>query len=195
MLVGQPLQPSGGLGGAAERQQHLEALLGRDEAELVPANGRRTGPLLVGDVCQARPTPLTEGRVEEIQRGDRIGRDERGRRRDTVLEATDVERVGRDVEHVTGAVAADEVGRAEGTTQERDVALQRVGGGRRGLATPDVVDQPVDRDDLAGDEREAGEHGTLARPTERAGVTVANGGHWTQQPDVDVRPLRHWRRI
>ncbi len=110
---------------------------------------------------------------------------------DAVLEALDVEGTVRDVEHVARAVAADEVGRAERAPEQGDVALQGVGGRRGRLAAPHVVDQPVDGDDLPGHEGEAGEDRPLPRPAERARFTITKGGHWTQQPDVDVRPLRH----
>jgi hypothetical protein len=68
---------------------------------------------------------------------------------------------------VAGTLATQQRGVAEGAAQQRDVALQGVDGRRRRVTAPDVFDQSVDGDDLAGHERQAGEHRSLPRAPER----------------------------
>ena len=73
VLVGHPLEPGGRLGGPAQRQQGVEAGLGRARSR---SSSHRTlagaRPLLVGDVGEARPAPLAEGGVEQLEGGGRV---------------------------------------------------------------------------------------------------------------------------
>ncbi len=191
MLVERPLQLGGRLAMPAHRQQRVEAGLQRRQAQFLPAHGGRARPLLVGNVSHDRPAPFGEGRVERGQ--GLVGGAERASRGHAVLEPRGVEHVARHGQDITGAFAAQGLGVTERPSQQGDVALQRVDGGRRRIAGPDVVDESVDGDDVAEDQRQAGEHGPLSWPSERDRVAVALGRDRPQQPDVQ-RSLGRPRR-
>ena len=70
-----------------------------------------------------------------------------------------------EVQQVTGRPGHDG-GLAEHGTQVRDVALQRVQRGGRGLA-PDRVDQAAGSDDLAGVQGQGGQDGLPPQPADR----------------------------
>ena len=73
VLVGHALEPGRGLGRPIEGEQGVEPRLDRREAQLVPADDGRSGPLLVAHVHEARTTPLTERRVEQLEGCSRLG--------------------------------------------------------------------------------------------------------------------------
>ena len=87
VLVGRALELADRLAVPAEGEEGVEAGLQRLQAQLVPAHGRRPGPLLVGDVGEHRTVPLGQARPRAwtsaalgivVQRG--AGRRRRGPR-------------------------------------------------------------------------------------------------------------------
>ena len=187
VLVGRALELAHRLGVAAEREQRVEAGLQRLQPQLVPADGRRSGPLLVGHVGEHGTVPLRQARLEVDQRSLRIGGQRGTGGGDAVLEAGGVEPVPLDGQDVPRALASQQQRITEGPAQQGDVALQRVDGGRRRIAGPDVVDQPIDGDDLSAHQGEPGQHGPLAGPAEGQWLAVALGGDGAEQADVERR--------
>ena len=196
VLVGRALELAHRLGVAAEREQRVEAGLQRLQPQLVPADGRRSGPLLVGHVGEHGTVPLRQARLEVDQRSLRIGGQRGAGGGDAVLEAGGVEPVPLDGQDVPRSLASQQQRITEGPAQQGDVALQRVDGGRRRIAGPDVVDQPIDGDDLSAHQGEPGQHGPLAGPAEGQWLAVALGGDGAEQADVERRralPVRSHR--
>jgi hypothetical protein len=64
------------------------------------------------------------------------------------LEVLEVERSRRELDRIAGGPGDDRLPLAEGAAQLGDVDLERLGGGRRRALAPQLVDQPVGRDDL-----------------------------------------------
>ena len=191
VLVDRALELADRLAVAAEGEQGVEAGLQRLQAQLVPAHGGRAAPSPRRRRRRARDRATRRARP----RGGRAPRPGRRPARRGPSATRSSKRAASselaiDGEHVAGSLAAQQLRVAERPAQQRDVALQRVDGRRRRVARPDVVDEPVDGDDLAGDERQAGEHGPLAWTAERHRLAVALGRDRPEQPDVERRRRR-----
>ena len=92
-----------------------------------------------------------------------------------------------DSEAIADALRLDPLG-AERPAKAVDVDLERLlrRGGR--FLTPDGVDQPVARDDLAGMQQEGREERTLLRRAESERAPVFNGRKRPEQPELRHRP-------
>ena len=109
---------------ATEGEQGVEAGLQGLQPQLVPADGGRAGPLLVGDVGEHRAVPLGQPGLEVGQRGVGIAGQRGAGLGDAVLEAGGVEPLAVDGEHVAGALASQQLGgrRAPGAAARRSSA-------------------------------------------------------------------------
>ncbi len=83
----------------------------------------------------------------------------------------DVDRIPRDVEDVSRR-ARDEHVRAEHLPQLGDKVLQRTHGSLGRLVAPELIDEPIRRDDLAGAQRKEREQGTLLLTAHFEAATV-----------------------
>ena len=102
------------------------------------------------------------------------------RRRIPVLEARGVERVRRNPQHVPGRSGDEDVVvlrgnvavAAEQVAQLRDVNVERLGGSRRRMLAPYVVDETVFGDHLVGRQRQSDQQRPSACARDRDGITV-----------------------
>ena len=139
---------------AAERQVCVDALLDGDQAQLVEPRDLLLGERLVGEVRQRRAAPQRQPLAQPLRRAIRLARGERalaGVHRP--LEALHVDIVGAELQQVAVGPRDEHVAVAIGAVlqllaQLRHVDLQALGRRRRRALAPQLVDQPVGRDDL-----------------------------------------------
>ena len=129
-------------------------------------------PRFVGDVRERLAPPQGERIGEEdagvVEPAELLGLDGRC---DIALEPHGIDLFGRDVEDVPGRAGDEDARRRsgsavrfEGPSQVRDVRLQRRRGRGRWLTVPELVDEPVDRDDPPRlEEEERQERAVLGR--------------------------------
>ena len=169
---------------APERQVGLDAIRDRLQAQLLEPLGRRLCERDEREVGQGRPAPQRQGGAERLRRpGGRA----RGKRRvalvDVALEAVEVARVGLDLQHVAGR-AGDEHAGHEHLAQGGHVDLDELGrGGRRPLA-PQLVHDPVARDDLVRAQQQQRQQRALLGRAEQDGHTVDRRLERPQQPKL-----------
>ena len=149
----------------AEREVGVDAPLEGSEPQLLDPPDRRLRERLVGEVGERRPSPERERFAQPL-------RDDRGRRSvgllDELREMVEVELASLDAEQVARRLGFEPLPRrAERLPQLRDAHLQRgrAGGGR--LVGPELVEQPVTRDDLVRVQKQQREQRPLTRPAER----------------------------
>ncbi len=172
-LAGQP-------GGAAALEVGVDPGLQGGDALLVEPGDGGAGERRVGDVGQRRAAPQREGVAQE--RGGALGRRRPGLAHE-VLEPGQVELRALDAQQVA-RLARDEPPVAHRTPQPRHVDLDALRDRRRRRLAPDLVDQPVGRDDLVGVQQQDREQGTLARAAERQRAAVRVGLHRSEQPEL-----------
>ena len=148
----------------------LDALLQGAEALLFQPRDRRLRERVVGEVCKRRPAPQRERLVQPVRGSLRI----RSRRLVAQpLEAVEVEPAGLDPQRVPGRPRQDHVG-AERPAQLRDVDVEALRGVRRRMRAPDVLDQPVGRDDLVRVHEQHREHGARLAFRQRQRAVLAD---------------------
>jgi hypothetical protein len=81
--------------------------------------------------------------------------------------------------------------RRELPPQLRDVHLDGVPGRSRRMLTPEIVDQPVDRDDLAEMEREVGDEHLRFGAAEAQGLAVPSNLERAEQQDLERARIGH----
>ena len=147
---------------AAELQLGGEAFLERDEPQLLEPGDLALRKRLEREVGERRATPEAE---RFAQRGGAFRRLELPRCGERSLEPDGVDALLVGPQHVARWPHLDQLP-AEHPPQARDAVLDvGVDGFRRALS-PDLVDQPVGRDDLSRIQQEHREHGALLRPAE-----------------------------
>ena len=112
------------------------------EAELLEARDLVLGEPLVGELGQRRATPERERSVQALEVAAL----------DRTLEALAVELALLDAQQVAGRSGDEAV--AELLPEQGDVVADDLGRGRRRRLVPELVDEPVDRDDLVGVEQQ-----------------------------------------
>ena len=158
---------------AAEVDLHLQQVHLGGEAQPVEPRPRRGQALLVGQIGQRRPPPKGQrlGQVGYRPAGV-TGFGRLAGASGQALEGGQVEHVGAEVDHVAGPAGLDHVGsergghRLEGAAEVGHVDLHEVARPVAGALAPHVVDDAVQRDDMAVVEEEHGQHGPLLRPAE-----------------------------
>ena len=145
-----------------EREVGVDPLLEHAQPLLLEPAGRRRGEGLAVEVGQRRATPERE-RLARPRIGAQPG------------ELVEVCAPCRNVEHVPrGARAERGAVLPERLAQAGDVHLQRGAGGLGRVVAPELVDQPLGRDDAVRLEQQQREHGALLARAEiqRDAVTV-----------------------
>jgi hypothetical protein len=153
VLAGQRLELDDHLRVPPQGEVGLDAVLERGEAHFLEPPDLVLREGLVGEVGQRRSAPERECLLEPRRRSGRLlvaGLLDEG------LEARRVERV--DPQGVAGRLS-NQCAVAEHPSQPRDVALNVLRRGRRRPLSPELVDEPVDRDDLAGAQEQDREQG------------------------------------
>ena len=137
-------------------------LLGVEPQPLEPGD-LGAGKGLEGEVVERRPAPECE-RVGE-QRAARAGRSG-ARLLEEPLEAQRVDSLGLEREPVPGRLGQEHV-RPDDLAQRVDGVLQRAERGAGRVGAPEILDQAVGRDDLAGMKREHREKRALLTARQR----------------------------
>ena len=150
-----------------ERQVRLDPLLDDEQPEFLEARDLDLGERLVGEVGERRPAPEVERGAQQLGGPRLLTRLERHA---TLVhdprEPVDVDAPRIQLARVARGTCGD--GRApERLPQSRHVHLDRVRGGVGRVAGPEVVHEPIDRDDAPRLERQHGEEGTRRGSTER----------------------------
>ena len=191
----------------AELDLRVEAHLHGDEAQLVEVHGRRPAPLGVGHVGVGRTAPEGERPLGGVPGEGRVGGQRVAGPAGEQLERGGVHRAGGHVEHVAGAVPPEQIGVAECSAQQGEVAVEGADRGAGGVVAPDVLDEPFGGDELAVGVHEPGQHGPLARAPDRRDVAVTlhprRTEHAHDEPDAfagrarpsDVEQVRHPRLL
>ena len=159
------LEARHGFAVAAVVEQALEAIFDSGEPQLLQPHALGLGVGLVGHVEQRRSVPQAERLVEQ---GQGLGRWRLLGLPHELLEAVDVERARLQRQAVAARVAHEDrlLLVAEGAAEQRDIGLQGVGGARRRLATPEVVDQARGGDRAASCQQEAQQQRPLPSPAD-----------------------------
>ena len=123
----------------------VDALLERDEAQLLESGDLRLQPSLVDQVGQRWAAPQRERLVQLARRRDRVGP---ARLAAQPLEVREVELGRTDAQDVPRCPRVEPV-RAQLRAQPRDIGLDALRGRRRRRLLPQVGEQAIGRDDLA----------------------------------------------
>ena len=161
---------------AAELELHLEPVLPCGYARFFEPGGFGRHRVFELNVREGRPTPEPE-RFSQARR-PLLRRFAPGLA-DDALEPVDVDRIPRDVEQVARR-ARDEHVRAEHLPKLRDEVLERADGSLRRFVAPELVDEPIRRDDLSGAQREEREQGTLLLAAHVEDATVDVDLEWPE---------------
>ena len=103
-----------------------------------------------------------------------------------------VEESAAELESVAGAAPSDgRLMRLEKRAKTGDVTLDRVSGGSGRVLTPDVVDQPLDRNDFVRMQEQHGEHDALLRASERHRDPVDADLEWPEDEEPEPRGHAH----
>ena len=135
----------------SERQLGVDALLERGQPQLLDPRDLGASEALELHVGERRPAPERE---RLAQGGRALGRVERAGRVERPLEAQRVDAFGIDVQPVARRARLDRFA-ADDVAQVRDAVLKRRIDALRRSRAPDLVDQPVGRDDLVRHAAEA----------------------------------------
>jgi hypothetical protein len=92
---------------------------------------------------------------------------------DEAREPTSIELIGRDVDRIARPASHDRRIVAEHGSEARDVRADRCGAAFRRFAGPELVDEPVGRDDLARLQQQQREQCLLAPTSDGKGLTGA----------------------
>jgi len=138
------------LGVTSEREVGLDPHLEAGKPKLLQPSDRRLRKRLVTDVGEGGPAPELKGLAEHGGRSSRVASRERlPTLPEQTLEATGIDRFRREIQHVPGRHRADDVG-PERLAQARDGDRERA---PRPQARPEVLDQPIARQQLARPKR------------------------------------------
>ena len=170
VLVDERLELPDHLAVAAEHELRLDQPFERDGMQLVEPGGLALRERLVGEVGQRRAAPQRERLLEGRHRGLRASRVELGPGlRHEPLEPVRVELLGVELELVAVVARDDHV---RGPASERlpepgDVHLQRLGGRRRRVLAPQLVDHAIGAERLVRVQQEQREHGSALAAAQR----------------------------
>jgi hypothetical protein len=152
---------------ASASELRVDPVLRRLEPLLLEAGDRGPRERLVDEVGERRPAPEVERRLEGRRRPRRVAARELvlplGRE---AFEPLGVELLRAERQDVAGRAVRDRAVPAERPPEAGDVALERVRRRLGRMLGPQLVDQPVGRDDAVRLQREQHEEGTLLRAAE-----------------------------
>ena len=168
----------------AEGELGLDPPFEPDQPQLVEPADRRARKRLVREVGERRPAPESECVAKTLRRHRglvRLGLVEQAR------EAVEVELVRPGPEHVAGRPRLEPFRRAaESLPELRDAHLQRGHARGRRAFRPELVEQPVARDDLVRVQEQEREQRPLARPAERQRPTAVGDLKRSKDPELHL---------
>ena len=154
-----------------KREIRIDPLFERRESRLLQAPDLVAQERLEGEILERRSAPERQRCTQLLGPFARLCAARLGRQ---ALEARQIEQLGVDAEDVAGRLRDDELG-PDRFPQPRDVVLERRRRRLRRLRTPDLVDQPVTRDELSSRKASNARVRCLSSGTERPSSTTANG--------------------
>ena len=172
---------------AAEREIDVDALLEGALPKLLETQDLGLRERLVREVGERRAAPQLEGLPEDGRRrllvlhrpsGARLG--------EKALEASDVHGDALHVERIAG-LAGDERRGAEKLTELRHRVLERRHRGLRHVGTPELLDEPIDPDGLAGAQGEEREQRALPALGDLQQAVVVDDRDGTEEPHLHRR--------
>jgi hypothetical protein len=175
------LQLTDELARGAQLEVGVHPLLERRESRLLQAADLVAGERLEGEVLERRPPPERQRGAELLGALTRLGPACLGRE---PLEARQVELLRIDAQQISGGLGDDQL-RTDRLSQPRDVVLQRGAGGLRWRRPPDLVDQPVGRDDLVRVQQQVCEQGAQPLPVQRDSAAVLDDRQWAENAEFD----------
>ena len=184
VLLDQRGEFAGHLAVASECEIGIDASLERDEPALFEPRDLALGEIVVREIGERRPAPEREPVAEHRGRGSRRGL---ARSVDELLEAVDVERLGRELQNIAARAGDERVG-PERLAQLRDVALERLRRRVRSLLAPEVLDEALARDELVGVQQQDREQLALPPATDRDRSIAIEHLEWAEEPDFHVAP-------
>src|SRR5207248_1899771 len=150
----------------------LDPILERRQPRFLQATNRRLRERFVRKVRERLPPPQPQRRAQSLPGAHRVAIAERPS--SLVPERLETDRVDlrrRDREPVAPSLRDDQSG-TERLAQLRYVYLHSLDRGRRGSLSPQLVDQPVNRDRIAGVKHEHSKQRSLLRGTEHKRLAV-----------------------
>ena len=146
---------------AAECERTVDSLGHRLQAKLIEALRLVSRERLEYHVCERRTSPECERSLEPIECADRVAVfRELACALDVGDEPPRIDVLRRDGELVAWRAGDDRLV-TQGRAELRDVRLQRLDGGRRRQLAPELVDESLTRQYLAGVQKEGGEQRPL----------------------------------
>ena len=181
MLLDELFQLADQVAGGAELEVGIDPLLERRESCLLEAADLVAGKRLEREVLEGRPPPERQRGAELLGPLARLGAPCLGGQ---PLEARQVELLRVDPQDVSGRLGDDQL-RTDRLSQPRDVVLQRGAGGLRWGRPPDLVDQPVGRDDLVRVQQQVREQGAQPLSVQRDSAAVLDDRQWAENAEFD----------
>ena len=167
---------------AAELEVGVDPLLDRRGLLLLELRALRTGDRVV-EVGERRAAPQAQCFPQLL--GGAFGA-ETARVGDELLEPLEIEAAGLDADEVAGLLRDDRVA-AEGLPELRDVNLERRRGSVRRRSVPELVDQPVARDDAVRVQEQERKECSLLRASERDRAPILGRLERAENPVIDAR--------
>ena len=154
------------VGVAAEREIRLDPIFEGGQPELLEPGDLAPRKVFVGEVGEGRASPERE-RLAESSGGRLSGPvgDRAPAIGEQLLEALGIELARLDSEHVARRLGYEHLA-AQRPPEVGDVPLDDLAGGRRRIAAPEPLDQPVGRHDLVPVQQQDREQGALLAAAE-----------------------------
>ena len=168
---------------AAELELRVDPVLLCRHAQLVEPRRLEPGEVLVVEIRERRAAPELEPRAQQPGPRRRL---RLARLPQQALESVAVDGIARHGQPVPGRLGDEDVP-SDQLAQRRDRVLQRPGRGRRRILAPEVDDETVGRDRLAGTERERSEQCALLAPGQRNGRVAVPHLDRSEQADLHRR--------
>ena len=181
MLLGELFQLADQLASGAQLEVGVHPLLERLESRLLEAADLVAGERLEREVLERRPPPERERGAELLCPFARLGP---ACLRGETFEARQVELLRVDAQQISGRLGDDQL-RTDRLSQPRDVVLQGGAGGLRWRRPPNLVNQPVGRDDLVRVQQQVCEQGAQPLSVERDGAAVLDDRQWAENAEFD----------
>ena len=167
---------------AAELEVGVDPLLDRRGPLLLELRTFRAGDRVV-EVGERRAAPQAQCLLQQLGRAFGV---ETARVGDELLEPLEIEAAGLDAGEVAGRLRDDRVA-ADRLPELRDVNLERRRGGVGRRSAPELVDQPVARDDAVRVQQQERKERALLRASECDRAPVLGSLERAENPVVDAR--------
>jgi hypothetical protein len=184
VVYDETLQLRNELGCPAECQVCLHALFERLQSQLFEPRRLGLRERVVDEVCERGVAPKRERVGQQLRSTRGIGGCVRCGER--VFEAGRVELLRLDAQDVSWRARYERI-RPERAAQPRDVDLDVVARGSWPIVRPELLDQPVDRDDLVPTQQEYSKQSALLRRSERERAAVPGRLEGAEDPELERR--------